>query len=190
MVSRTKPEKKDPKKIQAEAEEAYRKRQDSRRIVSSGTRSAENAYGRITPGTIVHVNERNEIVLGPDPGDTYKWSEHTGNYRSHKGGILNVGTVPEVAAPEGGRGGGGLLAAEPGSVVGATGGGVLTEGPTTPDVLGGYDQMFAFQPSTAGAHINPLVDPSNWMYETGGYTPSNPGTYVVPNIMNSLLGQS
>lgn len=84
-------------------------------------------------------------------------------------------------------GGGGLLAAEPGSVVGATGGGILNEGPTTPDIVGGYDQMFAFTPVTAGTHINPLVAPQNWMYQTGGYTPPNPGQYVVPNIMTTLV---
>jgi hypothetical protein len=188
MVSRTRPEKKDPKKMQAEAEEAYRKRQDSRRIVSSGTRSAENAYDEITPGTIVHVNDKNQIVLGSGLHNTYKWNERTGDYRSHMGGILNVGTVPEVAEPEGGGGGRGLIAAEPGSVVGAQGGGVLNQGPTTSDVVGGFDQMFAFEPTTAGTHINPLVDPNNWMYQGQGYTPANPGQYVVPNLMTSLLG--
>lgn len=90
--------------------------------------------------------------------------------------------------PEAARtGGGGLLAAEPGSVVGAQGGGVLTEGPTTSDVVGGFDQMFAFEPVTAGTHINPLVDPNNWMYQGQGYTPANPGQYVVPNLMTTLV---
>ena len=90
--------------------------------------------------------------------------------------------------PEAARtGGGGLLAAEPGSVVGAQGGGVLTEGPTTSDVVGGFDQMFAFEPVTAGTHINPLVDPNNWMYQGQGYTPADPGQYVVPNLMTTLV---
>ena len=90
--------------------------------------------------------------------------------------------------PEAARtGGGGLLAAEPGSVVGAQGGGVLTEGPTTSDVVGVFDQMFAFEPVTAGTHINPLVDPNNWMYQGQGYTPADPGQYVVPNLMTTLV---
>lgn len=89
--------------------------------------------------------------------------------------------------PKSEGGGGGLLAEEPGSVVGATGGGVLNQGPTTPDVVGGYDQMFSFTPVTAGTHINPLVAPQNWMYQTGGYTPPDPGQYVVPNIMTTLV---
>jgi len=91
--------------------------------------------------------------------------------------------------PEAARtgGGGGLLAAEPGSVVGAQGGGVLNQGPTTSDVVGGFDQMFAFEPVTAGTHINPLVDPNNWMYQGQGYTPADPGQYVVPNLMTTLV---
>lgn len=96
------------------------------------------------------------------------------------------GIKREEPKSEGG-GGGGLLAEEPGSVVGAQGGGVLNQGPTTPDVVGGYNQMFAFEPVTAGTHINPLVDPNNWMYQGQGYTPANPGQYVVPNLMTTLV---
>jgi hypothetical protein len=89
--------------------------------------------------------------------------------------------------PKSEGGGGGLLAEEPGSVVGAQGGGVLNQGPTASDVVGGYNQMFAFEPMTAATHINPLVEPSSWMYQGQGYTPASPGQYVVPNLMTTLV---
>lgn len=166
----------------------------------SDTSQIHNVGQRITniyktrKGNRGFQDAQGNIWYEKEPGEFHMSSGQGGGEDGGGGGmgyqspitIAFGGIKREEPKSEGGDGGG-LLAEEPGRVVGAQGGGVLTEGPTTSDVVGGFDQMFAFEPVTAGTHINPLVDPNNWMYQGQGYTPANPGQYVVPNLMTTLV---
>ena len=174
-------EKKDPAKIQAEADEIYKKRKESERVIVSGQHAGNKVA--MTPGDIVRIRDDGTIRLNDtgDPSSIYKWNERTGDYRSHGGGILSVGTVPALAESGSGGGGGEEPARQStGSVVYPDGSGeILDTNPT-----GGYaswqQQMANYYPTTPNQALNPLVDPNQWMH-----TPNpaygilnNPGVYV------------
>ena len=174
-------EKKDPAKLQAEAESAYKKRKESERVVVSGQHAGNKIA--MTPGDIVRLRDDGTIRLDNtgDPSSIYKWNERTGDYRSLGGGILSVGNVPAMAEASSGGGGGEEPARQStGSVIYPNGSGeILDTNPT-----GGYaswqDQMANYYPTTPNQALNPLVDPNQWIY-----TPNpqhgilnNPGLYV------------
>jgi len=100
---------------------------------------------------------------------------------NHRGAFFN--TVNVAAKPSGGGGGGEKKAPQkdPGKVIYPQGQGpVLDTNPGGGGYAAWQEPMSNYQPITHGQHLNPLVDPNQWMY-----TPNpqhgilnNPGLYV------------
>jgi len=101
---------------------------------------------------------------------------------NHRGAFFN--TVNVAAKPSGGGGGGGEKKApqkDPGKVIYPQGQGpVLDTNPGGGGYAAWQAPMSNYQPITHGQHLNPLVDPNQWMH-----TPNpqhgilnNPGLYV------------
>jgi len=152
----------------------------ARKRMITGGQYAKNLMD-IPVGTEVMMDRTgNGFSIGPDISDKFYWNEKTGDYRSHGGGIAKIAEIPQAAAPEGGGGGGSEEPArQEGSVIYPDGQGeVVDTGPT-----GGYanwqDAMFNYQPITHGQHLNPLVDPNQWVHtpEQQMGLLNNPGIY-------------
>ena len=156
----------EPKKPTAE-ELAKRKR-----VITGGTTKggSRNEY----VGTEVLMNpDGNGFNFGgvaSDPSSKFKWNEKTGDYRSHGGGILEVANVAAPAPqPSSGGGGGspeqqasgqGLLADYNPEYVRYNQGGLLNQGLTTEQIVGGP--------------LHPGQE--EWVYQT------NPNHQVAPDL--------
>jgi len=172
MASSSKPEKEET------AEEIMARK----RMIMSGTEAGNlMAY---EPGTEIMMNKdgSNGFSMGDDLSDQFYWNEKTGDYRSHGGGIMSIAEIPQAqaAAPDKGPKKKKKKKPETGEVIYPGPGGKVID--TNPG--GGYGvwqtDMTNYKPVTPNTHLNPLVDPNNWMY-----TPdpqygviNNPGIYV------------
>jgi len=174
------------KKLEPETEE---ERQARRRVIESGITfgGSRNQYA----GREIMMNRdgsngftfQEGFGAAQDPGNRYKWNEKTGDYRSHGGGILNIGNV----APAQAEGGGGGQA----PVVEAISEGYVDYGnPGNTYVAGGSEivnrkPMDDWRPtarnSNGGGSYNPLVNPVNWMHNPDPLQVRNVGTYIQPN---------
>jgi len=145
----------------------------------------------IAPGTEIMMNRDGSngfrINDTGDPSSIYKWNEKTGDYRSNGGGIARLAEIPSPA-PSGGGGGRSAPSAAPArdwrDEVRPTENAPTEEGATTEDILGDtYAAMTEFQPQVG--HLNPLVDPNQWMTQVNPAMQTNyvdPGVYVNPQI--------
>ena len=150
---------------------------------------------RVITGGITKGGSRNEYVgsevlmnpngngftfgVASDPSANFKWNEKTGDYRSHGGGILEVANVaastPEESSDGGGGGGGseqqasgqGLLANYNPEYVEYNQGGLLGQGSTTNQIVGGL-----------------LPGQEEWIYQVNPnhQVPQDLGTYVLPDF--------
>ena len=113
-----------------------------------------------------------------DPSSNYKWNEKTGDYRSHGGGILEVANVAASTPEESSGGGGGspeqqasgqgLLADYNPEYVRYNQGGLLGQGLTTEQIVGG--------PLHPGQQ--------EWIHQVNPnhQVAPNVGTYVLPDF--------
>ena len=152
--------------------------------------------GTVDPFQIVAVDPSGGRKSFQYGGQTFNQSEEDEDlYFLSTGGTRNENYirlgVSETPQPE--SGGGGEHPPQDsgsGSVIYPDGQGpVIDTGPT-----GGYtnwqQQMFNYQPVTSGQHLNPLVDPNNWIHtpnqQYGLLT--NPGLFVNnPSPMKGVL---
>ncbi len=175
------------KKFEPETEE---ERQARRRVIESGTThgGARNEYA----GREIMMNRdgsngftfQEGFGAAQDPMNQYKWNEKTGDYRSHGGGILNIGNAVQAQA-EGGGGGGG----NPNPDSNAPPGTVVKKPGDTNQIVAGGDQiinskmMYDWRPTArntnGGAAYNPLVNPVNWLHNPEPIEVRNMGKYVV-----------
>ena len=176
------------KKFEPETEE---ERQARKRVITSGTTfgGGRNQYA----GREIMMNRDGTdgfifsegFGTDQDPTHRYKWNEKTGDYRSHGGGILNIG---EVAPPQDSGGGGNSVAVaqaqpQPGYVDYNSGNGnVMSAGTET---IINRKPMDDWRPtarnSNGGGVYNPLVNPTNWMVDIAPTPIRNMGIYIKPN---------
>ena len=171
-----------------------------KRMIMSGTQAGNlMAY---EPGTEIMMNRdgSNGFSMGDDLSDQFKWNEKTGDYRSHGGGIMKIGDIPQAqaAAPSGGGRPNPPSKKKPDwrddvrDPVNMPG-----PGATTGDIMGDtYDNMMNWQPISSDGQggvqgMNPLVDPNAWLHQVDPQYQqyNNPGIYVNPGVAGMLNGQ-
>ncbi len=129
-----------------------------------------------------------------DDGTVYYYNEANGRWESSTG-ARNYYNLGPLAAPAPAPSGGGEAPkqSQPTLLSGVTGdvGAVETPGVTTEQVLGtqNYESMNNFVPTshtmgnpTQTQHLNPLVDPGNWLYQLQPQPTYNLGTYINPGV--------
>ena len=150
-----------------------------KRVITGGTTKggSKNQY----VGTEVLMNpDGNGFTFGPvatDPSSQFKWNEKNGDYRSHGGGILEVAEVAAPTPEESSGGGGGaeqqasgqgLLAEYNPEYVRYNQGGLLGQGLTTEQIVGGP--------------LHPGQE--EWIHQVNPnhQVAQNLGTYVLPDF--------
>jgi len=150
-----------------------------KRVITGGTTKggSKNQY----VGTEVLMNpDGNGFTFGPvatDPSSQFKWNEKTGDYRSSGGGILEVAEVAAPTPEESSGGGGGaeqqasgqgLLAEYNPEYVRYNQGGLLGQGLTTEQIVGGP--------------LHPGQE--EWIHQVNPnhQVAQNLGTYVLPDF--------
>jgi hypothetical protein len=146
--------------------------QGRKRVITGGITKGGSRNESVGAEVLLNA-DGNGFTFGPssDPSAQFKWNEKTGDYRSNGGGILELA---EIAAPapqpsSGGGGGGGvpqqaqgqgLLAEYNPEYVRYNQGGVLNQGLTTEQIVGGP--------------LHPGQE--EWIYQT------NPNHQVAPDL--------
>ena len=172
------------KKLAPETEEEMQAR---RRVIKSGITFGGHRDQYAGREIMMNRDGSNGFSFGPvatDPSSKFKWNEKTGDYRSHGGGILNIGNVAPAQAEGGGGGGqapvvqaiseGYVDYGNPGNTYVAGGSGIVNRKPMD-------DWRPTARNSNGGGSYNPLVNPVNWMHNPDPLQVRNVGTYIQPN---------
>ena len=175
-------------------EETPEEMEARKRMVMAGGATKNAGYNHGLEGSEIMMNRdgSNGFSMGNDLSDQYKWNEKTGDYRSHGGGIMNIGEMPQQAPVDAAPVGAPPptnkpkddwrenidKTIQPGSVG-------SSPGMTTEQIVdtSGMDN-FMDMGGSQGGHINPLVDPSNWMHQVNPdhLQARNVGIYKNPAI--------
>ena len=177
------------KKFEPETEE---ERQARKRVITEGTTFGGHRNQYAGREIMMNRDGTNGFTFSEgfgtdqDPTHRYKWNEQTGDYRSHGGGILNIGNAAVAQADSGGGGGRNPSPTDkpkPGYVDYDTASGNRISAGT--ETIVNRKPMDDWRPtarnSNGGGVYNPLVNPTNWMVDIAPTPIRNMGTYIMPN---------
>ena len=172
-----------------------------KRMILSGQQGGN--LSKVAPGGEVMMNPDGSngfTYMGgggaaSDGSNNYKWNEKTGDYRSHGGGIMQVGEMPQQQAP--------VVQNAPSAAPkkkkpkkdwredidydnSAGPEGLPTSGIVDNEPMNNW---LAMGPQT-GQELNPLVDPNNWqtVIDPKYQQTRNLGRYVNPGVDEFLKG--